>query len=82
MGKHKDNSMVLFGVAMLVSFLVVILKFGGTWPGWVVASAMLGMLLAGLIVYRPSIAKDLIDAIGDRIRGKDDNGQPPTAPAV
>jgi hypothetical protein len=82
MGKHQDEQVIVaFGVMTALMLFGLMMKFGSVWPGWVVASTVLMIPIIMLIIFRPSIAKDIWDAIGDRIRGFDDK-KPPTPPTT
>jgi len=72
MGKSNGNSMILVGVMMALMVYSLLMEFGSTWPAWAVVSCVLVIPVVFLMIYRPSIAKDVWDAIGDKIRGSDD----------
>lgn len=67
MGKNKKVMMGM-GVLIVVALFALVWKFGESWDSWVTASAVVGIVVVPLILFRPSIAKEWFGDIGDGLK--------------
>lgn len=63
---RKD--MMWLGLLSIVAVFALVWKFGETWDSWVTASAIGCIPVMSLIIFRPEIAEEWFQDLGDGLR--------------